>query len=208
MVETQTGVAAPSKRRDIERLGAGPIVHRDGPTVPAPFFPPDPYKDVPRRRAANSARWLNRSEAAVLTIGLACTMTVCCLLVVYLAAYARVDQLGINQSALRARLRQDKMDNEILRAEYASLLNPNRIAAGAQALKMVRGAQRVVYIRGAQGSLPVVAANGRTDTYPSGTLPKTITQVSTITAAGDHSAPGAINGGIDTQTNHISITAD
>ena len=144
----------------------------------------------------------------MLSVALACTVTVCCLLVVYLAAYAHVDQLGINQATMRSKLHQERMDNEILKAEYAALRDPNRIAAFAANLQMVRGAQHVVYIRGLRPAAPVVAPILQADNPATITLPKAVVQVGTVTADSDHAAPGVINGGIDTQANHITTAAD
>ena len=50
-----------------------------------------------------------------------CTAVVCALLLVYLAAYARVTQLGIAQAAARTQLRQNQIRNELLQAERATL---------------------------------------------------------------------------------------
>ena len=61
----------------------------------------------------------------------ACTAIVCALLLLYLAAYAHVTQLGIDQAQARTQLRQNQLRNALLQAECNSLESPQRIAAAA-----------------------------------------------------------------------------
>ena len=87
-----------------------------------------------------------RSEARLLAFAIAGTALMCAVLVVYLAAYAHVSQLGLEQTRARAQLRQARQENELLQAKRALLQSPARIIAAAQKLGMTTGAQRVTYI--------------------------------------------------------------
>ena len=69
-----------------------------------------------------------------------CTAVVCGLLLLYLAAYAHVTQLGIEQSRALAQLRDNRVRNEMLRAKCDQLQSPQyiipcRIAAGHDAAR-------------------------------------------------------------------------
>jgi hydrogenase maturation factor HypE len=137
-----------------------------------------------------------------------CTATVCCLLLIYLAAYAQVTKLGIAQANMRLALRQERIENAILGAQYDWLRSPRRISDAAANFKMARDAERTVYITGAQPGPTVSDATVQADNdLPA--IPVTITQVGTI-AAGvrDVKLPGVSNGGIDSQTSHGAATAD
>ncbi len=103
----------------------------------------------PNRRALPSARSsrLSRSEMRLMGIATTCTAVVCTLLLLYLAAYARVTQLGIAQASARGHLHQAQLRNELLSAERNSLESPQRIVAAATAEGMTpRGATPVNYI--------------------------------------------------------------
>ena len=103
----------------------------------------------PIRRSLPSARTsrLARSEMRLMGLATVCTAVACALLLVYLAAYARVTQLGIAQAAARTQLHQNQIRNELLQAERNSLECPQRIETAALALGMTpRGATPVNYI--------------------------------------------------------------
>ncbi len=101
------------------------------------------------RRALPSARSnrLSRSEMRLMGIATVCTAIVCALLLLYLAAYAQVTQLGIAQSEARKDLRHNQMRRQLLEAERNSLESPQRIEAAAAAEGMTpRGRTPVNYI--------------------------------------------------------------
>ena len=85
-------------------------------------------------------------------IATACTAVACALLLLYLAAYAQVTQLGIAQAAARTELHRNQMRRQLLEAERDSLESPQRIEAAAAAEGMVpRGRTPINYIA-AQGN--------------------------------------------------------
>ena len=107
----------------------------------------------PIRRTLPSARQsrLNRSEMRLMGFATACTAVVCALLLLYLAAYAHVTQLGIEQAHARGQLHQNQLRSELLQAERNSLESPQRIVAAAVAQGMTpRGATPVNYVAAAQ----------------------------------------------------------
>lgn len=104
----------------------------------------------PIRRALPSARSsrLSRSEMRLMGLATTCTAVVCALLLLYLAAYAQVTQLGIAQAAARTELHQNQLRSQLLQAERNSLESPQRIVAAAATQGMVpRGRTPVNYIR-------------------------------------------------------------
>ncbi|MGI4787391.1 MAG: hypothetical protein ACRYFS_00930 [Janthinobacterium lividum] len=103
----------------------------------------------PIRRPLPSARQsrLGRSEMRLMGLATACTALVCAMLLLYLAAYAHVTQLGIEQAQARGQLRQNQIRNELLKAERNTLESPQRIVAAATMQGMTpRGATPVDYI--------------------------------------------------------------
>ena len=56
---------------------------------------------------------LGRSEMRLMGLATVCTAVVCGLLLLYLAAYAHVTRLGIDQANARAQLRQSRLKNEM-----------------------------------------------------------------------------------------------
>jgi hypothetical protein len=90
---------------------------------------------------------MSRSEARLLTSTVICALAICTVLVGYLAAYAHVTMLGIDQAQMRSVLRQKRLDNETLLAQLADLQSPTRIAAGAARLGLTRDAKRIDYIK-------------------------------------------------------------
>lgn len=107
---------------------------------------PAPIHSRPRRRAAQLPDRMARSEARLLTMAVTCTAVVCALLVLYLAAYAHIASLGINQAQMRTALRQKRLENETLKATLAGLQNPDHVAAFALAKGMTRDPRRIDYI--------------------------------------------------------------
>ena len=104
----------------------------------------------PVRRALPSARSsrLSRSEMRLMGLATTCTAVVCALLLLYLAAYAQVTQLGIAQASARTELHRNQLRSQLLQAERNSLESPQRITAAAAKQGMVpRGRTPVNYIR-------------------------------------------------------------
>ena len=104
---------------------------------------------VPARRSLPSARTsrLARSEMRLMGLATACTAIVCGLLLLYLAAYAHVTQLGIAQAQARTQLHQNQLRNALLQAERNSLESPQRIEAAAAAQGMTpRGPTAINYV--------------------------------------------------------------
>ncbi len=105
--------------------------------------------DGPVRRALPSARSsrLSRSEMRLMGLATTCTAVVCALLLLYLAAYAQVTQLGIAQASARTELRRSQLRSQLLQAECNTLESPQRITAAAAAEGMVpRGRTPVNYV--------------------------------------------------------------
>lgn len=105
--------------------------------------------EEPLRRTLPSARSsrLSRSEMKLMGIATVCTAVVCALLLLYLAAYAQVTQLGIAQSQARSELRHNQMRHQLLEAERNALESPQRITAAAAAEGMTpRGRTPVDYV--------------------------------------------------------------
>lgn len=103
----------------------------------------------PVRRPLPSARTnrLAQSEMRLMGLATVCTAVACALLLVYLAAYAHVTQLGIAQAQARTQLHQNQIRSELLQAERNSLECPQRIETAAAALGMTpRGATPVNYV--------------------------------------------------------------
>ena len=105
--------------------------------------------EEPTRRPLPSARSsrLGRSEMRLMGLATICTAVACALLLLYLAAYAQVTRLGIDQAQARTQLRQFQIRNELLEAERNALESPQRIDAAAAAAGMVpRGSTPVDYV--------------------------------------------------------------
>lgn len=101
------------------------------------------------RRALPSARHsrLSRSEMRLMGLATASTAIACALLLVYLAAYAHVTQLGIEQAQAQAGLHRDQVRSELLMAQRNALESPQRIVAAAAAQGMTpRGSTPINYI--------------------------------------------------------------
>ena len=107
---------------------------------------PVPSARSAARRAGRSR--MARSEARLLTVAVVGTALMCAVLVIYLAAYAHVSQLGLEQARARAQLRQARLLNDQLEAQVARLQSPTRVAAAAQAMGMAPASTPVTYIFG------------------------------------------------------------
>lgn len=111
-----------------------------------PAAAPEPIRRSPRLDRAAHAR-LARSEMRLMGLATICTAIVCGLLLLYLAAYAQVTRLGIAQADARVSLRQNRLQNEMLRAERDHLQSPATVIARATALGMTpRAGGRVDYL--------------------------------------------------------------
>lgn len=134
-----------------------PLPRRAG-TATAPRLKPRPGHATPvlqplteppllrRPSPTSEGSRLARSETRLLGLAVVCTALVCGLLVLYLAAYARVTQLGIQQSEQRTTLRLLHQKNQMLRYEYASMKNAHRIIPAAVKYGMVKSGLHVNYI--------------------------------------------------------------
>ena len=103
----------------------------------------------PQSRPAPAPRpaRLGRSEMRLMGLATTCTAIVCGLLLLYLAAYARVSQLGYDQAEARVQLRQNQLQNESLRAERDRLQSRRHVIQEALALGMTpRGETPISYI--------------------------------------------------------------
>lgn len=146
MERTLRMAARPATRPSTER--AASALPRTK-TQPEPEAAPSSAKSertARARRVSTADARLSRSEARLLTMAISCTVIVCALLVVYLAAYAHVTMLGMGQAKLRTELRQKRLENEKLKAALAVSLNPDLVAKNAAELGMTRDHRRVDYI--------------------------------------------------------------
>ena len=115
---------------------------------------------IPRAKTVTHPNRLGRSEMRLMGLATACTAAVCGLLLLYLAAYAQVTRLGIDQADARAQLRRNLLQNEMLRAERDRLQSPQYVILRAEALGMSsRGSTPVEYLSSAM----VPAKNGSVD---------------------------------------------
>ncbi len=144
MLETRQPTREETARTSARPLPA--LSPRPGARTPSAHPAAAPASSRAPRRAAALPDRMARSEARLLTTAVTCTAVVCALLVLYLAAYAHITQLGINQAQMRTALRQKRLENETLKATLAGMRNPDHIAAFALAKGMTRDPRRVDYI--------------------------------------------------------------
>lgn len=131
--DASAGRAASSSMRSVGNVAFGEA-------APAPRPPARPA-------AAPRQSRLGRSEMRLMGVATTCTAVVCGLLLLYLAAYAHVTRLGIDQASARGQLRENRLKNEMLRAERDRLQSPQRVIAAATALGMMpRGSVPIQYI--------------------------------------------------------------
>jgi cell division protein FtsL len=116
--------------------------------IPAPERDARTAERAARRAVGGRTRSqrMDRSEARLLAWTVSAAILVCGLLVVYLAAYARVTTLGLAQSKMRAVYRAEWQENQLLRAQEAALKSPYRIADRAERLGLTKDHKRVDYI--------------------------------------------------------------
>jgi hypothetical protein len=86
-------------------------------------------------RHARQLRWRSPETAAVL----AASFTVS-LLLLYVAAYARVTAEGFEAATLTHKLRAAQKEEDALRTRIGELSSPDTVARRAQAMGMVQGA--------------------------------------------------------------------
>ncbi len=173
MLETRTP-PNPNRTRRLEALPRGPRPAEARTARPAarPTSRPvsvgntalETAPERPQPRAASKPRMtrLGRSEMRLMGLATTCTAIVCGLLLLYLAAYAHVSQLGYDQAEARTLLRRTKLQNESLRAERDRLQSRQRVIRAAVALGMTpRGATPISYVaaprRAAAGGTRVAA---------------------------------------------------
>lgn len=111
---------------------------------------PSSARPAPNRKSVDR---LARSEGRLMMAAAACTMIFCAVLVIYLAAYARVTNLGLSQSHARVELRALSQQNQILRAKLASMQSPDDIVKHAALLGMTPGTRPVCYIPPGGGAM-------------------------------------------------------
>ena len=149
--------------------------------------------DAARRPAAAvRPNRLGRSEMRLMGLASACTTVVCGLLLLYLAAYAHVTRLGIDQANARVQLRRNLMQNEMLQAERDRLQSPPRVVAAAMALGMTE-----------RGSVPIEYLS------PTASLPEIKSEVSEVKSEENGGAArfASFGGGAD-QGTYGGTTAD
>jgi len=107
-----------------------------------------PAREYVRPSAARPQSRLGRSEMRLMGFATTSTAIVCALLLLYLAAYAHVTQLGIEQAQARVQLHHNQVQNEMLQSERDRLESPQHVIAAATAQGMTpRGSTPVNYIR-------------------------------------------------------------
>ena len=144
----------------------------------------------PARRSLPSTRTsrLARSDMRMMSLAIASTAAVCALLLLYLAAYAHVTQLGIAQSQARTQLHDNQIRNALLQAQRNALESPQRIEAAAAAQGMTpRGAAPVNYIAAQTASAQTALAQ-TVQTQPDGDqgIKSDTTENSGAAASGSH----------------------
>jgi len=171
-------------REDTARTSARPLpssAPRPGTSTPSARSASAPVPPRTARRAAKLPDRMARSEARLLTMAVTCTAVVCALLVLYLAAYAHITFLGINQATMRTALREKRLENETLKATLASLQNPDHVAAFALAKGMTRDPRRIDYIAPPPAA-PVFARTDRLSSFsnaPTADRPQVVNSGST-----------------------------
>lgn len=148
MLETRTQPTSNRTRRldTLPRSGARPsgaarsaIGNTALETVPA--------RPLPRSAPTPRTSRLGRSEMRLMGLATTCTAVVCGLMLLYLAAYAHVSQLGYAQANARVKFRQLQFQNESLRAERDRLQSRRYVIQEAVALGMrPRGETPIHYI--------------------------------------------------------------
>ncbi|MGO8670525.1 MAG: hypothetical protein ACLQVD_04050, partial [Capsulimonadaceae bacterium] len=164
MVEVKTPERArrrPAVARDREKFESGQfryaapggvrvtparVVERALAQIPAVRPSPAEAPSTTRRKRVKAADRVAQSEARLLAILVTGTCIVCGLLIVYLAAYAQVATLGIQQSHARIALREKRAETEELRAACAAAASPALVASAAAQMGMLHGAERVTYV--------------------------------------------------------------
>ena len=102
---------------------------------------------APRPTPVARPNRLGRSEMRLMGLATTSTAVVCGLLLLYLAAYAHVTRLGIDQADARGQLRRNQLQNEMLRAERDHLQSPQWVIPQALSHGMtVRGSTPVEYV--------------------------------------------------------------
>ena len=123
------------------RATARPVAIGNTALEAAPGLPPS--RPAARPRTSR----LGRSEMRLMGLATTCTAVVCGLLLLYLAAYAHVSQLGYDQAEARVQLRHYQLQNESLRAKRDFLQSRTHVIRAAIALGMTpRGSTPITYI--------------------------------------------------------------
>jgi len=142
MLETRKSPASPRIRPADSRRPAAPRSQSLGNTALR-----SQADTAPRPTPVARPNRLGRSEMRLMGLATVCTAVVCGLLLLYLAAYAHVTRLGIDQANARGQLRRNLLQNEMLQAERDRLQSPHRVIAAATALGMTaRGSTPVEYV--------------------------------------------------------------
>jgi len=147
MLETRTS-PAPSSNLS---AGASPRPREAARTLP-------PAGRGAAARADGRSR-LARSEARLLALAVTATALMCAVLVVYLAAYARVQQIGLEQTQALSERHRLTLEHDQLQKQLADLQCPARVARAAQAQGMTQGGVAAKYINASDGAAQT--ADGR-----------------------------------------------
>jgi cell division protein FtsL len=119
---------------------------------------PRPPTSRPTARRTVAQSRMARSEARMLALAVAVTTLMCGVLVIYLAAYAHVTWLGMEQAQAREQLTLAIRENHRLQMNLADLKDPAHIIAAAKAQGMTLYTERPAYvIVGANGQASVLA---------------------------------------------------
>ena len=87
----------------------------------------------------------------MLTLAVGVTALMCAVLVIYLAAYAHVTQLGLEQDDAHQQWIQAERENHLLQVQQAELQNPASIATRAAHLGMTLYTGPTIYVTASTG---------------------------------------------------------
>jgi hypothetical protein len=171
MLETRLSYSSPST---LPRPGTHTAPRRVKPAA-APVHPGRavPRPAVPRRASRRGIvlSRLARSEARMLTVAVAVATLMCVTLVIYLAAYAHVTWLGLEQSAAHRQLSREISINHRLQVEQANLQDRGRIVTEALKMHMALYTGPTTYVTAPSADAQANAGgvNGGTTTDADGT---------------------------------------
>jgi hypothetical protein len=135
----------------------------------SPTVAPGRQTATPTRRQAQGRATdrLARSEARLVGVAVAVTITFCLVLVVYLGEYAQATRLSIELSQANLALHKATEQSEIMKDKYAAARSPQRIIDSAVAQGMLLSHGQVCYV----GTAPFA---DNVATSPAGNTPASI----------------------------------